>query len=108
MRKRAAILVGGRGGAVRNGRTEKGLRIAAQVCHYPLVCRYIAVNSGGFGYKSSEDWTHNVTARDGETIGHVVDDGLAGRSEREASELALVEFNAVAGERTDGQRRSKD
>jgi len=30
-------------GAVRNGRHEKALRIAAQVCHYPLVFRYIAV-----------------------------------------------------------------
>ena len=82
MRKRAAILPLRGAATVRNGRIEKALRIEAQVCHYPLVCRYIAVKSSGLGYKSSEGWTHNVIARHGETIGHVVSDGLAGHSER--------------------------
>ncbi len=59
---------------------EKALRIMAQVCHYPLVCRYIAVKFGGSSYKSSEGRTHHAIARDGEKIDQVVDDGLARRN----------------------------
>jgi hypothetical protein len=94
--------------AGRNGRIEKGLRIAAQVCHYPLVCRYIAVKLRGTGWKSSEDWTHNAIACDGEKVGHAVDDGLARRSEREIANPAGIKFDAVAGERPNRQRRAED